>query len=246
MKPYSVTCAVISILVAVLTLSCVAQSEQQRNTNVVSTSNREPAALPVSDATLRSQVETFAEGEGNDASWQKLNARPREELINDLIHLRQSVAENDPMQVKIAFVLCYLDYDYAANKAIIISALSKSSPYEGLYGDDVVVLIGRLIRRGDASLLPVVFAATPWSDGALSEGLAVIIAEEAHNHPAVFLSQLKDEPVAVRNEVYVFIAYAMSDNNKRSLRQNLLATSPSSELKTVTNELLAALTKKHR
>src|SRR5437016_4829901 len=73
------------------------------------------------DLELISQIEQFAEdvGEKGQSAWKKLQSYHRDDLIASLLRLHNSLPKVDPLHVKIAFVLCNLDYEYQANVEII-------------------------------------------------------------------------------------------------------------------------------
>src|SRR5207253_10459443 len=98
------------------------------------------------------------------------------------------------MQLSVAFVLCNLNYEYQTNVQIVVYALTKVPHNQNPHADIAGAMLGRLIHRGDKSLLRVLFGAAPWSDAALSEELSDTFSEELRSDPKEFLIKLRDEP----------------------------------------------------
>ena len=101
---------------------------------------------------LRKQVERFAVGEGNEKVYLQLEQLPRNDLISDLDKLKKQAAEDDSIQVKIAFLFCRLDYHYEENREMIARSLTRNSPYYKLPPDETIGFASYLIKRGDKQL----------------------------------------------------------------------------------------------
>jgi hypothetical protein len=146
-------------------------------------------------------VKDFAtsDAQRRNAAWTVLSSDPRSGLITRLLQLREEDAKADTDKLAIAFLFCNLNADYEANKARIVSAVLKEP---NPYSDWEAELIGRLIKRGDKNLLPVLFVVSEWSDGGLAEELSSIFEEELKSNPQVFLLQLKTVPKKIREKVY--------------------------------------------
>jgi len=122
-----------------------------------------------------------------DLAWKTLNSYARSDLVNGLSQLGKAGTKDETDKVAIAFVLCNLDFEYDANKEVIVAALMKEPHSENSRSDWEAGLIGRLIKRGDKNLLPVLFRVAEWSDGALSEELAGVYLDNWRSDPKGFL-----------------------------------------------------------
>jgi len=197
------------------------------------------------DRTLIEQVRKFANDEGaaGQAAWETLNAYPRQELISSLTKIQKATPESDPLRVDIAFVLCNLDYEYQPNRQLIVSAFTKTNRHA--LGEER--LISRLILRGDKELLPVLFSAVEWSDGAVSEGLSDTFAEQLRSDPEKFLLELKSEPLGVRQKVYALMDDSvLSEEDVKKVKKYLAALPRDSGIAPVAKEMLKALLAPHR
>ena len=193
-------------------------------------------------SSLRKQVESFAEGEGNEAAYTEFLKLPRNTLISDLEKLKKQIDGDDALQVRIAFLLCRLNYRYEENQEKIGWALARNSPYDKLPPDEVIGFASKLISLGDTQLLRVVMAASEWSDGALSEGIADILYRAITNDFDAFLRDLKSLTPSARLGVYTQIDFAFgSSNDKAKLKRNLKAKSKDKKLGLVAREMLQKL-----
>jgi uncharacterized protein YceH (UPF0502 family) len=95
--------------------------------------------------------------------------------------------------------------DYNAHRLVIVNALTKEPHYENPFNDWELGLVGRLISRGDKTLLSVVFNAAAWSDGAMTEDISDIIEQELISDPGSFVDQLGRLPRDSRKNVYGLI-----------------------------------------
>ena len=180
-------------------------------------------------------------GENGQAAWRKLQTYPRNNLIHALSDMRASLPKDSPMQYSLAFVLCNLDHEYRANVQVIVSALTNVPHNQNYYADIAAGMLSRLIHRGDKDLLRVLFAAVPWSDAALSEGLSDTFAEELRSDSKEFLLKLKDEPKETRSKVYRLIdSGSLTAEDIRKLRGQLVSLSGRAPLSQVARELLAS------
>lgn len=190
-------------------------------------------------------VETFsgAEGHESDEAWRKLNAYPRQELINTLRQVSGDLPQDDRRRVLVAFVLCCFDYEYKDNRQIIINSLTAEPAYRDFYHDWSADLVNRLINRGDKELLTHLFAATEWADGAFSASLSGYLSTHMKNDPYTFLSTLRSEPELTRQRVYRQIRRdeLLSKEDVRKLRTYLSSVNRESDLSQVAKEMLEAL-----
>ena len=195
------------------------------------------------DPVLTKLIKTFSEdvAENGQAAWQKLQSYPRKDLIGSLLGMRENLPKDSPMQLSVAFVLCNLNYEYPTNVQISVSALTKVPHNQNAYADIAGAMLSRLIHRGDKDLLRVLFAAVPWSDAALSEGLSDTFAEELRSDSKEFLLKLKDEPKETRSKVYRLIdSGSLTAEDIRKLRGQLVSLSGRAPLSQVARELLAS------
>jgi len=205
------------------------------------------AEVPVqnADANLIADVERFAASGGgisSDATWKRLHSYPREDLVGRLNRISAALPQDDRRRILIAFLFCNLDQDYSLNKKLVISGLAPSPQYRQFYGDWAAGLVIRLVQRGDRSLLPHLFAAAEWSDGAMSGELAGFFLEEIRAEPATFLADLKEAPPQVRREVYKVIdAGILSDRDRKEIKKLLTSAAKNSDIAPLTREMLRAL-----
>jgi hypothetical protein len=192
---------------------------------------------------LRKQVERFAVGEGDEKVYLQLEQLPRNDLISDLDKLKKQAAEDDSIQVKIAFLFCRLDYHYEENREMIARSLTRNSPYYKLPPDETIGFASNLIKRGDKQLLTVVMTASEWSDGALSEGIEDILYKVVMNDLDSFLRNLVSLPPSTRQAVYREIGFALTEaKDKSKLKSQLKSKSGDKDLGNVAKEMLHAIT----
>ena len=201
------------------------------------------------DLELITEIEKFS-GSGDssvsDEAWKRINSYPRQDVIDRLKRLYTSLPEDDHHRVLIAFVLCNLDEDYQTNKQVVLSSLTPKPYYKHFYGDWAAALLIRLIQRGDKSLLPHIFAAAEWSDGAMSEELSGFFVEEMKNEPEMFLSNLKAMPLRTRHKVYkLFDESVLSDEDQRNIKEYLISVPKNSATAQIAKEMLKALPASH-
>ena len=195
------------------------------------------------DPELTRLIKTFSEdvGENGQAAWQKLQSYPRKDLIDSLLRMRKNLPKDSPMQLSVAFVLCNLNYEYQNNVQIIVSALTNVPHNQNYYADIAAGMLGRLIHRGDKSLLRVLFGAVPWSDAALSEGLSDTFSEELRSDPKEFLIKLRDEPKQTRSRVYILIdSGPLTAVDIKNIRSQLASVPRIDPISQVARELLAS------
>jgi len=154
------------LLALMLQLSCNSQvipSSQSADVNAVSRQNP-------SDKDLLKALETFASSDATASAkaWQVLASYGQQNLIDNLTRLYVSTSPDDYHRVLIAFTFCKLKHEYAVNRKIVLSALTKQSPYKRFYGDWAASLVHRLLLAGDKEVLADLCAAAEWSDGAMS------------------------------------------------------------------------------
>ena len=196
------------------------------------------------DPELTRLIKTFSEdvGENGQAAWQKLQSYPRKDLIDSLLGMRKNLPkDNSPMQLSVAFVLCNLNYEYQPNVQIIVSALTKVPHNQNPHADIAGAMLGRLTHRGDKDLLRVLFAAVPWSDAALGEGLSDTFSEELRSDPKEFLIKLRDEPKQTRSRVYILIdSGPLTAVDVKNIRSQLASVPRLDPISQVARELLAS------
>ena len=195
------------------------------------------------DPELTRLIKTFSEdvGENGQAAWQKLQSYPRKDLIDSLLGMRENLPKDSPMQLSVAFVLCNLNYEYQTNVQIIVSALTKVPHNQNPHADIAGAMLGRLTHRGDKDLLRVLFAAVPWSDAALGEGLSDTFSEELRSDPKEFLIKLRDEPKQTRSRVYKLIdSGPLTAVDIKNIRSQLASVPRIDPISQVARELLAS------
>jgi hypothetical protein len=202
-----------------------------------------PQTKKMPDAELMALVKTFSEDVGPDgeAAWQKLQAYPRNELINHVIARRDTLPSDDHTRYQFAFLLCNLGYKYHFNVKQIESALVSQSGRPSNDADTAAIMLGRLLRRGHKELLNVLFSAAPSSDGSLSEALSDVLFDQLRNNTSNFLIELRDEPRAIRFRVYQLVNDGpVSRKDLQHLKAKLQLLSRSSGIAEVAKEALAS------
>jgi hypothetical protein len=178
-----------------------------------------------------------------DLAWKTLNSYPRSELIEKLVQVQEDNATDEPDRLAVAFVLCNLDFDYGANKQLIVATMRKEPHNQNPYSDWAAELIGRLIRRGDKTLLPVLFEVAEWSDGALSEEISGVYLDSWRSDPKGFLTELKAVPMTARRQVYFLLINDVLLTAEDSSKMKVFLRSASNDLSvgSIAQEMLAAI-----
>jgi hypothetical protein len=234
-----------TILVLILSFWSCHREAQPKASKVKENSNIQTTD---DSAQLVTRIKTFSEdvGEEGQKALNELRSRPQKELISDLLRLRTNLASDDSLQPQIAFVFCYLNYDCPANTDIVVSALSKTPKFKNFSADQAAALIGRLMKRGDKSLLPVLLNSVPWSDGALSEELGPILGNGLTSDTESFLDALRDRPEDARLKTYELLhnAGGLSTDDKEAIKTHLRKIKPGERSYTIAKELLKSVTLK--
>lgn len=231
------------VMIQVLVVCACAKHKEPNQEMVTGQQNTASRSTKSVDPELTALIKTFSEdvGENGQAAWRKLRSYPRKDLINSLLTLQDGLPKDDPRQYSIAFVLCNLDYEYQTSVQVIVSALTKVPHNQNYYADIAAAMLGRLTHRGDKGLLRVLFAAVPWSDAALAEGLSDTFSEELRDNPKEFLLQLKEEPKNTRAKVYKLIhSGLLTGEDIKKLRGELTSLSRAASTSQVARELLAS------
>jgi hypothetical protein len=175
------------------------ESEQALLTNQ---NGKTQQALEKSDEDLLNLAKEFATSDSRrrEQAWNSLSSYERASLTTKLAKLRDNVTGVD--RIAIAFLLCNLDFEYDVNRNLIVAAVKKEPHHENLHADWEAELIARLIKRGDKSLMPVLFEVASWSDGALAEDLSSIFEQQLTRDAASFIAKLSSEPKKTRADVY--------------------------------------------
>jgi hypothetical protein len=188
------------LLVAILQLSCNLEAS-------LSSKSSDAVRQSPSDRDLIKEVETFASSDATASvkAWEVLESYDRQNLIGELTRLYGSVSDDDYHKVLIAFTFCKLNHEYAANRSIVLSSLTKKSPYNRFDGDWAANLVHRLLLAGDKEVLTNLLAAAEWSDGAMSEELSGAYSDAIGNDPQTFLQALASQSENTRRQVYVLL-----------------------------------------
>jgi len=196
-------------------------------------------ATDLSRQELKQLIESFGPDE-QDVHLQELLSIPRQRLISSLLQFRNGKINSDAFQMRVAFLLCRLNYEYQHNRKLIRSKLSRAHRANA---DTTISLIGILIARGDRSLLSDVFSACEWSDGAASEAITDVFLEETRKHLVAFVRALELRPTKVRLGVYRFLNSAWTKDQLSNLRKSLVEMTQTAELRSIRTEMLQALNK---
>jgi len=196
----------------------------------------------ISDTELSALVKTFSEDIGPDgeAAWRKLQAFPRNELVDRLRSQHDSLPGGEPRRYQIAFVLASLNFEYETNVKEIASVLSKEAKINE-YADTAVSMLGRLLRRGHDELLKVLFSVAPSADASLAEALSDVLSEQLRANTRHFLVEVHAEPLATRSRVYELVAHGpLNEAELRDLRQRLKSLSTEPQFSDVVKEILSS------
>lgn len=187
---------------------------------------------------LRKLVEAFAVGVGDEAAFSKLEQMPRDGLISSLNRLKEETPGDDPLQVKIAFLMCRLNYNYDENREVVARTVSQTPPFQELHPDETISFVEDLINRGDKRLLAVVIAAEEWADGALGEAVSGIIYKAAAGDLDSLLRNLADAPASARSAVYAQLKFNLKETaDKEKLLRRLKAKSKDKTLGPLAEEM---------
>jgi hypothetical protein len=195
---------------------------------------------------IRELLKTFSEDVGPVGleAFRNLQAEPK--FMETLLELQGAAPPSDRVRPQIAFVFCWLDRNYESNVKVIESALSKSSPYEGLYAGDAQMMLSRLIQRGKKDLLKPLLQSMSFADGDLAEGLGDTFARELQSDPEQFLTELSAFPADTRKDVYYLIhpSDSFTDKELSNLRRRLSSIPSTSNAYKPAKELLPAWSSK--
>jgi hypothetical protein len=231
-------------MIGTLTFACTGCETQQSSTSARKVS---PSPSPngmnqsreaISD--VPTLMKTFTEdvGPNGDDAWRKLQAYPRDKLIDSLLSLQKSVPEDDCRHYSIVFTLVSLNYHYEDNIKVLAHSLT---PKPNECADDVARMLARLIRAGDKNLLTVLFSSAPASDAALGEALEDIFAQEVRAEPKEFLTQLGKQPKDTRLKVYKMTANGgLTEGDVNELRKQLTALSHDPAVSRLATEMLSS------
>jgi len=228
------------LLVAMLLLSCnsrVKLSSESTDLNAARPQN-------LSDKDILKAVETFASSDttASNQGWQALESYGTPNLIHNLTRLYASTSPDDYHRVLSAFTLCKLNYEYAVNRKIVLSALTKQSPYKRFYGDWATSLVHRLLLAGDEGVLPDLLGAAEWSDGAMSEELSGAYSDAIKTDPQTFLRTLTSQSENTRRQVYALLKInSLTKDESERVKTFLKAVPPDSELHRTAQETIKAL-----
>lgn len=230
------------LLVALFPTNCNPQKDQ-RNTQVETPMSK---GHDQSRVELLRKVQLFASNDDEEAAraWQDLQNQDRQKLVNELSSIAKAVAADDRNRVFIAFTLCRLNYDYLANRNIVLSALSEHRPYKDLGGDWAADLVGRLMMQGDPDLLKALFSASSWGDGAMGTELASAYSQALVADPEHFLQLLASQPKAIRRDVTVLLEHhTLTAEERQKVDVHLSTFSRQSKLHEMAMQIIHALSK---
>lgn len=202
--------------------------------------------LPLgSDEQLLKEVEQFATSDERVSApaWRILQSRERSKLIEDLTRIKDAAAPDDGNRALIAFTLCALGHEYASNRKIVVSALSRKPPFKNVQGDWAVTLITRLMNGGDYDLLVLLFEVCEWSDGAMTEELASSYSRGLVTNPDTFLRLLSSQSEASRSCVMRLLKFnSFSADENAKVKSYLKNVSRQSKLRPIAEQTINALT----
>lgn len=244
MKSTTFHIALIGILLATTFQS---NCSPRTNGQYAPTASTEPSVRPQSsdDKQLLEQIQQFASSDErvSTPAWQTLQSRGRQKLIEDLTRISNVSPPEDRNRALIAFTFCELGHEYASNRKIVLSALSRNPPFKNLFADWTVSLVGRLMIRGDYDLLVLLFEASDWSDGASSMELAHAYSQALVNNPETFLRLLSSQSETTKSKVMTLLKHnSFAANEDTKVKLYLKKVPRHSELRPISERTLKALT----
>jgi hypothetical protein len=240
-------CSVVWPLCLILSFgNCSGGAYPMSNSQQIPPSESSHGGLPLGDHDLINLVRLAGEGEGNTTALQKIQSLPRGALVAALTRIQQGLAEDDGLRVKLAYLFCLFDHEYASNRSVLMSAFSGERHYKGTNEEDILVKLGVLIRRGDKELLGDVFAKAGRADGALGEGLLSIFEQQISDDAEGFISVLKKEPPQTKQDVYSVLEWAQLSQNELDRLKLLANASSDLEAAKVARDILMAQRPKPR
>lgn len=177
-------------------------------------------------------------------SMKELQKNQPDEVIEAVIRIKLRIPVQDCRQLRIALISCMFNYQYKTNKNLLISALYPDSRFFACHAEDTELLLYQLIKKGDKTILKVLFDTLKSSDGALTEAIADTIKGEIESSISDFLSQLKDSRPNSRMAVYKLITSTQGTEiaiGSAQSRSYLLSMSSDPKLGPVARELLSSM-----
>lgn len=236
--------ALTAILLTTAVQSSCGRQTSNKNVQMASAHPAPPSQLS-SDKQLLEEIIQFASSDESVSgpAWRVLKSHDRSKLIEDLTRIRDAAAPDDGNRVLIAFTLCALRHEYAANRKIVVSALSRKSSFKNVYGDWAVNLVTRLMNLGDRELLGPLFEVSEWSDGAMSEELAGSYSQALVNDPEGFLRLLSSQSEATRSRVMRLLKFnSLTTDENAKVKSYLQNVSRRSSLRRIAEQTLRAVT----
>ena len=188
---------------------------------IESPGDSQSGAMQESDASLIESVKLFSEDVGPKGQEALEQLRSQKE---SLLRLQSGLPADDALQPQLAFALCYLGHECAANMQVVEAALEETSRFKGFYVDQAAQMVSRLIDKNAAEgnepqarkLMLKLFTVAPKSDGALSEGLGVAYSEKLRDRTDLFVSAytelfsptLGQRSVGIRSKVHEMLGAA--------------------------------------
>jgi hypothetical protein len=230
----------LAILAFPTVLSCGPPTSQASATRSKFSSATSEQGL--TDKNLLALAKKFAVGiENEEAVLQELGRHPRLEILERLTKLQEASREETRASFSIAFLLCNLDYDVENNKRAVVEAFKRDLHSRHPDSEWEACVLDRLMKKGHKDLLPVLFDAVEYSDGALSQSLSGFLLEQLRDEPQDFLVQLNRQSKSVRQLVYSFLAYAEIAPEELNKTIRYLNSVSDSNLDQTRREILVAI-----
>jgi hypothetical protein len=243
MKPKSFQITLLGILLTTtFQCSCSARASEPDLHSV--SSNPAGQSTSSDDEQLLREVQQFASSDERDAdaAWRSLQSHDRSKLIKHLTRISDASTPDDRNRALIAFTLCNLGHEYASNRKIVVSALSKNPPFKQLLGDWAVDLVSKLMIRGDRDLLVPLFSVSEWSDGAMSTALAHAYSQALAADTGSFLQLLSSQSEATRDRVLELLkSNSLTTEETARVRFYLKNVSHSSKLHLIAGRVMKAI-----
>jgi hypothetical protein len=234
-------CVSPSVVIATsILIILVSGCSPQVSSTVLKTPDPNASKVDYCSSNLREKVEEFAIGEGDEEILKKLGSCRRIDLVARLDEIKNTARADDSIRVKIAFLLCRLEYGDDNDTSLIVTSLAKRTGFVDLGPDDVLQMIGVLIEHGNKPLISGVLEAVPWADGAVAEGISDILARELMEDPDYVVQELENRPPSLTRKA-VFLIRSGLDETRRVKALTLLKGKTSLNHSAVAKQLIESL-----
>lgn len=227
--------------IAILTGSTICLG-QRENTNKPALGGA-PQATDRNEKDLLDKLEVYAvdEGERGRQAWEALTSLPEPKLVMELTELRDKLPPDSAGRAYIAFAMCTLNRDYAANKRTIVHAFRHKETPGSAGRDDAEGMLSKLLQRGDWDVLAILLPEEKTADGALAEGLDDTFMWCLETHTKLFLRALARQSPETRHAVYREFRLVPLGESGGKIKRNLRNAAAGGTEPLVAAEMLRAI-----